>query len=355
MSAAAPCARRVFWFHESKTPSVADCLERNHSDIEVHRLRYDAPAEENRAVMARCHAYCITSARHEVPDAYKCNEALLAACPALLLVSTTGAGYDTVDLDACSAAGVIVVNQAGSNAQAVAEHTVGMLLALSKNMPWTDRSLRRERVLDREIFKGWNAAGATIGLIGLGEIGRRVAKICVQGLDMRVLACDPYLDAQECRARGAEKVNLDTLLAESRFVSVHCPLGAETANLISSRQFERMQMGAILINTARGGIVDEHALANALAAKRLAGAGIDVWSVEPPPPGHPLLAFDNVIATCHTAGVTTESRIAMANWNADQVALTLRGGRPPRLLNPQAWPRFSARFEAAFGFAPSGD
>jgi D-3-phosphoglycerate dehydrogenase / 2-oxoglutarate reductase len=116
-----------------------------------------------------------------------------------------------------------------------------------------------------------------------------------------------------------------------------------------------MQMGAILINTARGGIVDEHALANALAAKRLAGAGVDVWGIEPPPLGHPLLAFDNFIATYHTAGVTTESRLAMAQWNADQVAMTLRGARPPRLLNPEAWERFGRRFEAVFGFAPTAD
>jgi D-3-phosphoglycerate dehydrogenase len=116
-----------------------------------------------------------------------------------------------------------------------------------------------------------------------------------------------------------------------------------------------MQLGAILINTARGGIVDEHALANALAGKRLAGAGVDVWSTEPPALGHPLLGFDNVIATYHTAGVTTESRLAMAQWNADQVALTLRGGRPPRLLNPQAWTRYCRRFESTFGFAPDAD
>ncbi len=347
--------KRVFWFHESKTPSVADWLEKNHGDIEVHRLRFDAPPEQNWPVMATCHAYCITSSRHEVPDEYRCHARLLAACPRLLLVSTTGAGYDTIDIDACTEAGVLAVNQAGSNAQAVAEHAVGMMLALSKNMPWTDRCLRRERVLDREIFKGWNAAGSTVGLIGLGAVGRRVARICGQGLDMRVLACDPYLDADECRARGALKVSLDTLLAESRYVSVHCPLSAETDNLISSRQFARMQMGAILINTARGGIVDEHALANALAAKRLAGAGIDNWSVEPPPLGHPLLAFDNVIATCHTAGVTSDSRIAMATWNADQVALTLRGGGPPRRLNPAAGPRVSGRFAAALRFVPTGD
>ena len=352
---AATSVKSVFWFHESKTPSVADCLEKEHRDIQVHRLRYDAPAEANWAVMARSHAYCISSSRHEVPDEYLCGRALLERCPELLLVSTAGAGYDTVDVDACTEAGVLVVNQAGANAQAVAEHTVGMLLALTKNMPWTDRSLHRERVADREIFKGRNAQHATVGLIGLGEVGRRVAKICGAGLDMRVLAYDPYLDAAECLARGAVKVTLDTLLAESRYVSVHCPLTAETKNLVSAPEIARMPEGSFLINTARGGIVDEQALAEALASGHLAGAGIDVWCVEPPPLDHPLLAFDNVIATCHTAGVTTEARAAMAQWNADQVALTLRGGRPPRLVNPAAWERYCRRFEERFGFRPTMD
>src|SRR5690606_25630939 len=114
-------------FQESKTPSVADYLEKEHRDIELHRLRYDADPQQNWQVMAACHAYCITSSRHEVPDEYKCTESLLERCPALLVVSTTGAGYDTVDLAACTRRGVLVVNQAGANAQAVAEHTVGML------------------------------------------------------------------------------------------------------------------------------------------------------------------------------------------------------------------------------------
>ncbi|RPI42821.1 MAG: 3-phosphoglycerate dehydrogenase, partial [Betaproteobacteria bacterium] len=195
--------KRVFWFIEERTPNVADYLESEQPDITLHRLSVDTPAEKNWEIMAKCHAYCITSTRDEVPDEFKCTAALLERCPDLLVVSTTGAGYDTVDLDACTRAGVLAVNQSGSNAQAVAEHAVGMMLALTKNMPWTDRSLRRERGVPREAFKGWNANKKTIGIIGLGEVGRRLARICKHGLDMNVLAYDPYLDAKTCGERDA--------------------------------------------------------------------------------------------------------------------------------------------------------
>ena len=213
--------KRVFWFDDGKRPNVADAIEK-HKDITIHRLAFKGPQADNWGAMSASHVYCITSARHEVPDEYKCNAALLERCPDLLAVSTTGAGYDTVDAAACTAAGVLLVNQAGANADAVAEHAVGMMLSLTKNIPQTDRSLRKERGVDREVFKGWNAHGRTVGLVGIGQVGSRVARICGQGLQMKVLACDPYLTAEEVEARGAIKVDLPTLLSESRFLSIHC-------------------------------------------------------------------------------------------------------------------------------------
>jgi hypothetical protein len=160
--------KRVFWFDDGKRPNVADALEKER-DIIVHRLAFDGPPADNWGAMSASHVYCITSARHEVPDEYKCTAALLARCPDLIAVTTTGAGYDTVDIAACTAAGVLVVNQSGANADAVAEHTVAMVLSLTKNIPQTDRSLRTVRGVDREVFKGWNARGRTIGLVGVGE------------------------------------------------------------------------------------------------------------------------------------------------------------------------------------------
>ena len=343
--------KTVAWFEDGKRPNVADSLQKE-KDIILHRLAFTGPKADNWGALAASKVYCITSTRQEVPEEYQCNAALLARCPDLLAVSTSGAGYDTVDVAACTAAGVLVVNQAGGNADAVAEHTVAMMLALTKNIPQTDRSLRTKRGVPRETFKGWNAKGRTVGLVGIGEVGRRVARICGKGLEMRVLACDPYLTAEECQARGAVKVDLAMLLAESRFLSLHCPLNDETRGMIGSRELNVMQAGSYVITTARGGIVDEDALAAALKSGHVAGAGVDVWIEEPPPLSHPLLAFDNVIATYHTAGVTHDSRHNMADWNAQQVAGILRGERPPRLINPDAWERYTQRFERIVGFRP---
>jgi D-3-phosphoglycerate dehydrogenase len=343
--------KTVFWFDDGKRPNVADELEKE-SDITLHRLAYDGPKADLWGAMSASHVYCITSTRQEQPGEFRANAALLARCPDLLVVSTSGAGYDTVDVAACTAAGVLVVNQSGGNADAVAEHAVAMMLALTKNIPQADRSLRSERRAPRERFKGWNAHGRTVGVIGIGNTGRRVARICGLGLQMKVLACDPYVSAEEVEARGAAKVDLPTLLARSRFVSVHCPYNDETRNMIGARELAAMQPGSFLVTTARGGIVDEAALAAALKSGHLAGAGVDVWNEEPPPLSHPLLALDNVLATGHTAGITQDSRENMRTWNAQQVAAILRGERPPRLINPEAWDRFAQRFEKIFGFSP---
>jgi D-3-phosphoglycerate dehydrogenase / 2-oxoglutarate reductase len=351
MAASTP-VKQVFWFDDHKTPNVADVLAQE-ADIAVHRLAFDAPAEQNWAVMTTCHAYCITSARDEVPDQFKGTSALIARCPELLVMSTSGAGYDPVDVAACTEAGILVVNQSGANAEAVAEHVIAMMLSLSKNIPQTDRSLRSQRGVDREVFKGRNAQGRTVGIIGLGEVGRRVARIAGQGLDMHVLAYDPYIEAADFRARGAVAAGLEELLAQADYLTIHCPYNAETKGLIGRRELGLMRPHAYLITTARGGIVDEDALAEALGAGQIAGAGIDVWNVEPPPLDHRLLTFDNVIATYHTAGVTVDSRHAMAEWNAEQLVQIFRGERPPRLINPQAWAKFAQRFERIFGIRPS--
>jgi D-3-phosphoglycerate dehydrogenase / 2-oxoglutarate reductase len=350
---ASATVKRVFWFDDHKTPNVADVLAKE-ADFAVHRLAFDGLEDQNWAVMERCHAYCMTSARDEVPDQYKGTPALIRRCPELLVISTSGAGYDPVDVEACTDAGVLVVNQSGANAQAVAEHVVAMMLSLSKNIPQTDRSLRTERGIDRERFKGRNAHRRTIGIIGLGEVGCRVAHMCGRGLEMQVLAYDPYITGSDFQAREAMAVTLDELLAQSDYVTIHCPYNAETKGMIGRRELALMQPEAYLITTARGGIVDEEALADALEAGGIAGAGIDVWSVEPPPLDHRLLTFDNVIATYHTAGVTVDSRHAMAQWNADQLVQIFRGERPPRLINPEALAKFSQRFEQAFGFRPVG-
>lgn len=346
--AASSALPRVVWFDDGKRPNVADVLERDERVL-VTRLDYGDAAETIWPALEIAHVYCVTSTRDEVPDTYKVHHTLVERCSNLLVASTSGAGYDPVDVDACTEAGVLLVNQAGANAEAVAEHAVGMMLALSKKMLETDRALRTTREPTREAFKGRNLEGKTVGLVGLGNTGRRVARICGLGLNMRVIAFDPYLDPKDFAKRDAERCMFEELLAESDYISIHCPYNEETSDMFNVTTLGQMKPTAILVNCARGGIANERALVESLTKKMIAGLGIDVWTVEPPPLDHPLLAFDNVIATYHTAGITHDSRHNMAAWNADQILDILSGNRPPRLINPEALPKFTKRFQAMLG------
>jgi D-3-phosphoglycerate dehydrogenase / 2-oxoglutarate reductase len=294
------------------------------------------------ATLAEAHVYHVSAARDELPRAWFVNADLLARCPRLLLVSSSGAGYDTVDVAACTAAGVAVVNQAGGNADSVAEHALALMLGVSRRMLECDRLMRRQPGLTRELVMGHEIGGKTVGLVGLGHTGTRVAALA-RAFGMKVIATDPFLPAEEIARRGAEAASLTELLARADIVSLHCPRDVSTLKLIDAAAFARMKKGAIFINTSRGGIHDEAALVAALQAGHLAGAGIDVWDVEPPPLDHPLLAMDNVFATFHTAGVTHEALRNMGRIAADQIIQVRAGERPPRLVNPEVWPAYEQR------------
>ncbi|RYJ00956.1 MAG: 3-phosphoglycerate dehydrogenase, partial [Acetobacteraceae bacterium] len=164
-----------------------------------------------------------------------------------------------------------------------------------------------------------------------------------------VLACDPYVDAATVAARGARKVEMPELLAESDVVSLHLPLAPDSRGLMNAGSFARMRKGAIFVTTARGNIHEEPALQEALASGHIAAAGLDVWEQEPPPPSHPLLNMDNVIVTQHTAGVTHESRSNITTIAALAFVDAANGRLPPRVINPEVIGRFAARYEAAFG------
>ena len=226
-----------------------------------------------------------------------------------------------------------------------------MMLALSKNMVQSHAALKRGPGLDRWRFTAHDIFGKTVGIVGIGKIGTRTAELC-RAFSMRVLACDPYLTEGQVRERGATKVDLATLLRESDFISVHCPRTPETLNMFGAAEFAAMKTGAFFINTARGGTYDETALAAALEAGRLAGAGVDVFVEEPPAPDHPLLWRDNVIASPHIAGMTWEALHEMGRYTALQWCDILDGKVPPRLVNPAAWPRYRERFTRIFGHAP---
>jgi D-3-phosphoglycerate dehydrogenase len=295
--------------------------------------------------LTQAQIYHCSAAKDELPAHLHVRAALIERCPNLLVASSSGAGYDTIDVEACTAAGIAVVHQAGGNAVSVAEHTLGLLLGVSRRMAEGDRLLRRERGFSREEVMGHEIAGKTLGLIGVGHIGTRVARLA-QAFGLKVLAFDPLLDDSTIRARGAEPCAFEPLLAMSDVVSMHCPRDASTLRVMNAQAFARMKQGAIFINTARGGIHDETALLQALQSGHLAGAGIDVWDQEPPPLDHPLLALDTVYATFHTAGVTHECRRNIATIAAQQILQIARGEPPPRLANPQVWPKVQERLNS---------
>ena len=342
--------KRLAYFEQWIDPVAVEMLGKR-SDIELIDLAFAASETDNWQALSRAHGYQILP-RGDLREPWFGNAALLAKCPKLLAISSTGAGYDMVDVDACTKAGVAVVCQVGTNKEAVAEHALGLMIALSKKIGVTDKALRTGQFVDRYAFTGNDVLGKTVGIIGLGNIGSRVAELCGGLLRMRVLATDPYLSAEEVARRGAEKVELDQLLAQSDFVTVHCPRSAETLGMLGAAQFARMKQSAFFLNTARGGIHKEDELAAALAGKKIAGAGIDVFLVEPPPADHPLLQFDNVIASPHIAGVTHEAMHEMARAAAEQWIGIFAGEVPPRLVNPEVWPVYRERFEQELGFSP---
>jgi D-3-phosphoglycerate dehydrogenase / 2-oxoglutarate reductase len=343
--------KRVFYVKYLADPVYAEILG-GRDDVRLDRLDNEAADDVAAPILAAGHVYQIGSARDEIARRYHVNAALIARMGDLLVVSTSGVGYDTVDVGACTAAGILVVNQAGGNREAVAEHALGMLIALSKRIGETNLVMRRERLSDRTAFIGNDAFGKTIGIVGLGNVGSRLAELAGGLFAMKVLAYDPYLTAAMCAERGAEKVELDHLMRRSDYVSINCPLTEETRGMVGAAQLALMRQGSFLITTARGHIHDEAALADALARGQLGGAGLDVWAAEPPPRDHPLLKFDNVLVSPHTAGVTRETRRNMGRIAAEQVLDALDGKPVARKVNPEVWPRYAQRFAEKFGFKP---
>jgi D-3-phosphoglycerate dehydrogenase len=340
--------KRLVYFDSFMDP-IANAIIGRRDDIDLVRLVYETPETDNWTEISQAHGYQV-QARGELREPFFPDAKLLARCPNMLAVSSTGAGYDMIDVDACNAAGVIVVNQSGTNWEPVAEHALGMMLSLTKKIALSERAMKRTPDLDRRPYAGNNLRNKTVGIIGIGYIGRRIAELCGVLFNNTVLAYDPYLSAEECKARGAEKVELDELLRRSDYVTVHCPRSSETFGMFGAAQFAAMKPSAYFINTARGGIHDEVALAAALRDGKIAGAGLDVFLKEPPDPAHPLLNMDNVVASPHIAGMTVETMTEMCEATALQWLTIFDGGVPPRLVNPEVWPRYSERFAELLGF-----
>ena len=273
---------------------------------------------------------------------------VLAAADVLEVVATSSAGYDHIDVDACSERAIPVVNNTGLNAVSVAEHTIGLLVGLAKKITLTDHLLRSQGWQTRLTYSreqiGFEIDGLTLGIIGVGNVGSRLAHKSRAAFNMTVLAYDPYVSQERMQEFGAAKVDrLDDMLPQVDFLSIHAPHTKETYHIIGALQLAKMKPTAYLMNCARGPLVDEAALLDALRRKVIAGAALDVFEPEPPLDGNPLYQLQNVIVTPHLAGVTAEATKRMSIGAAEQVLQVLRGERPPRLVNPEVWDHFRER------------
>ena len=253
----------------------------------------------------------------------------IAKAKKVRIIGKQGVGYDTVDIAAAKAKGIPVVRTPGVNSEAVAELALALALAASRRVVELDRRIRAGEPVPRPDYLAVELQGKTVGVIGVGNIGSRVARKWHAAFNANVIGYDPYKDVMPC----VKKDQLRDLLAEADLVTIHCPLNDETRHMIGARQLSWMKKGAVIVNTARGGIIDERALYDALKSGHLFGAGIDVWEeAEPPAKDHPLLALPNVVATPHVAGNTFETQERSAMQVATQVVDVLKG-KPPVAAN----------------------
>ena len=248
---------------------------------------------------------------------------VMESAPRLKVISMHGVGVDHVDLPAAAKLGIVIANCPGANDQAVADLAIGLMIAIARQIPIADLALRQEKWGRYTGSELWNK---TLGLVGYGRIGRGVAKRAL-GFDMDVLVFDPYVPADQAGLPGVRLTSLEEVISSADFLSLHAALTNETRNMIGEAQLRNMKPSAFLVNTARGGLVDEAALYQALSQKWIAGAALDVF-VEEPPVGSPLLGLENLVVTPHIGAHTQEAIERMGVMAAQNVVLTLQSGQP---------------------------
>jgi D-3-phosphoglycerate dehydrogenase len=267
-----------------------------------------------------------------VRSATKVNRALLSQAKKLKLVIRAGIGVDNIDLAACKEAGVVVQNTPRGNVVSAAEHAVSLLLSLARQVPLASQTTKGG-VWEKSKFMGTEISGKTLGVVGTGNIGAVVVDRC-QGLRMNVIAYDPVLTDEKAKAMGVQKVTLDELFARADAITLHVPLLPGTKNILDDAAFAKMKKGVLIVNAARGGLVDEGALLRAIEAGIVRGAALDVFETEPAPPQHPLFARDELIATPHLGASTFEAQVNVAVEAAEQMIAFATSGATSNVCNP---------------------
>lgn len=269
------------------------------------------------------------------------ESAVMDRAPDLRVIARTGIGYDTVDVAAATVRGIAVCNTPDGPTISTAEHAVTLMLMVAKRVKASESALATGASAGYySRHDGVELAGKVLGLVGYGRIARRVAAIA-EAIGMRIVVFDPYVDAAS--VPQVERVgSLQDLLGVADVTSVHVPLTDGSRSMFGAEQFAAMKPGSVFINTARGGLVDQDALLEALDSGRLAGAGLDVTVPEPLPAGHPLLGRDDVVVTPHVASATTDGKARILRAAVDQALAVIRGERPDHLVNPEVWDRVAA-------------
>ncbi len=264
---------------------------------------------------------------------------MMDAAPELVVISTSGFGTDNVDIPAATERGILVVNNLGFGRKPVSEHTIMLMLAVMNRLTWGDKSTRDGSGWEgRTNVSFLELEGSTVGILGLGYIGSELARKLGTAFRCRVLAHDPYVDKRLPFTVGAEMIeDLDEMLKQVSILCICAELTDETREIISKRELALLPKGSIVINTARGAILDIDALSDALASGHIFGAGIDTTFPEPLPDSHPIYKQENVIFTPHTAGLTTTTATAQTRFAVNQVMCVVGGGDPIFPLNQQAW------------------
>jgi D-3-phosphoglycerate dehydrogenase len=271
-----------------------------------------------------------------IRSATQVTQRVVEAADKLRVVGRAGIGVDNVDIPAASRRGIVVMNTPTGNSVTTAEHALALLASLARNIPQAVASMRSGR-WEKTKFQGREIAYKTLGIVGLGNIGRIVADRA-QGLKMKVIGVDPVLSSERAAELGIELVEFEDLLARSDFVTIHAPLTPDTKDMFDDAAFDKMRSDALLVNAARGGIVNEEALARAIKAGKIAGAALDVFSTEPIDANHPLLALENVLCTPHLGASTSEAQERVAVEIAEQVASFLQLGIIKNAVNVPALP-----------------
>jgi D-3-phosphoglycerate dehydrogenase/(S)-sulfolactate dehydrogenase len=272
-----------------------------------------------------------------VRSATKVNAALLEKASKLKVVGRAGVGVDNVDMPAATRRGVVVMNTPGGSSVTVAELTLAHMLALARHVAQATASVKAGK-WEKKKFQGRELAGKTLGVVGIGNIGSIVVERCL-AMKMRVVAYDPFISPEAAAKLGVTLVKLDELWAQADVISLHVPLTEQTRNLVDAKTIAKMKKGALIVNCARGGVIDEKALAEALASGHLGGCALDVFEKEPPAADHPLFKLDNFVCTPHLGASTEEAQAAVAIAIAEQIAAYLTRGEVKNAVNVPSIPR----------------